>query len=163
MWSTSLDPQLQNRCKCIPPIGDLFSLYMRVLNFGKIKLRCHWECLKEQLRNLGTLKGTWCAHAENTLGTKKINKKNNFPPCHPTPKRKKTRRIMSACWASHWLNNFQNCRSPYLDKAIILRSMMPPFNLLLLFSVWPKVRKWMNKPLHILFKDTQLTLDTSDR
>jgi hypothetical protein len=64
-----------------------------------IKLRCYWECLEEQLGNLGKPLGTWWEQ-------KKKNIKSS------TSKKKKTRPLMSACWdfsLAAWNFCFQNC------------------------------------------------------
>jgi len=82
------------------------------LTLGKpygIKLRCYWERLREQLGNLGTLKGTCWEHVGNK-GKRKKKKKNSL---HPTLK-------MSACWAfplTAWNFYFWNSWSPFLAKA----------------------------------------------
>jgi hypothetical protein len=85
-----LDPQLQNKNKCIPQ-EHTFSVYIHECStlgtpYG-IKLRCYWECLREQLGNLGTSK----KHDENMLGTyyqqRRETKQNKNCP-HLTPKRK---------------------------------------------------------------------------
>jgi hypothetical protein len=78
--STSLDPS----CKVEPNFlssWHTFSVYIHESwTLGKpcgIKMRCYWECLHEQLRNLRNLKGTWW----EPLGT---NKKQHTKECIST-------------------------------------------------------------------------------
>ncbi len=114
--STSLDPKLQYRNKWTPQ-QPTFSVYIHESwTLGKphgIKLRCYWECITDQLGNLGNLKGTWWNHVRNTLGTRKIQKKKTPHPTL-TPKKEKSMPIMSVCWdfpLAAWNFCFQNCLS----------------------------------------------------
>jgi hypothetical protein len=91
--STSSDPQLQNKNKCIH-LQPAFSVYIHESwTLGKpygIKLRCYWERLKEQIG------GTPWEHVGDTMGTRKKYKKK-LPPPHP--QKEKTGPRVGACWA----------------------------------------------------------------
>ncbi len=107
--STSLDPQLQNKNKCIHQ-EHTFSVYIHECStLGKpygIKLRCYWELLREQL---GNLKETWWEHIKNKEGKKR--KKEKVPPPHPQ-KEKQGPSWMHA-EPSHWLHEISISKTIY--------------------------------------------------
>jgi hypothetical protein len=99
-------PRLQNRNKCIPK-QFTFSVYIHESwTLGKpygIKLRCYWECLREQLGNLRNLEGTQWEHVENTLEQRRKNKKIT-PHTWPHPQKEKQGPSRVHAEPSHWLH-----------------------------------------------------------
>ncbi len=73
-----------------------FAVPNRSVSSGKpyeIILRCYWECLREQIGNLGNFMGTWWEPVGNTLRTRtKIT-------LSTPPQNEKTGLIMGVCWA----------------------------------------------------------------
>jgi hypothetical protein len=114
--SPFLDPQLQNRNKCIPQHHTFLVYIHESWNLGKpygIKLRCYWKSFKEQLGNLGNPKRTCWEHIENKEDKQKITPSTS-------PQKEKIRLITSTCWAFPlvtWNFYFQNCLLSFLGWA----------------------------------------------
>jgi hypothetical protein len=102
MAATPLDPSCKIKTNVFPPQQLTFSVYIHESwTLGKpygIKLRCYWECLREQLGNLGNTMRTCWEH----IGTRK-QKQKITPRTWPHPQKEKQGPSWVHAQPSHWL------------------------------------------------------------